>query len=155
MSTGKFDDSRSRGCRSGTAILEFTFCAPLLISLALGTLQFGYAFFVYGELEQAVRAAGRYASLRSYFSATTTPDSAYLTAVRNVAVYGSPGGAAKPVASGLTTANVNVTVQFVNGVPATVGVAINDYRLPFFIGSVRLTRKPTVQFPYLGIYAPI
>ena len=126
----------------------------MLISLALGTLQFGYAFFVYGELGEAVRAAARYASFRSYASASSTPDSAYLTAVRNVAVYGSPTGGTQPLAPGLTTENVNVTVTFVNGVPAAVAVAIDNYDLPLIVGSVRLTNKPAVQFPYMGIYAP-
>jgi Flp pilus assembly protein TadG len=144
----------SRRRRSGTAIVEFALCLPVLLGLSLGALQFGYSFFVYGELEQAVRAAGRYASLRPYGSATTTPDPDYLGAVRNVAVYGNPAGGTNPVAPGLTTDKVAVTMIFVHGAPGEVTVAINGYNLPQMISSVPLTNKPYVKFPFLGIFAP-
>jgi hypothetical protein len=126
----------------------------MLIGLSLGTLQYGYSFFVYGELEQAVRAAGRYASLRPYGSSTTTPDPDYLTSVRNVAVYADPAGGTNPIAPGLTTDNVAVTMIFVGGAPLAVTVAINGYNLPQIISSVPLTNKPYVKFPFLGIFAP-
>ena len=145
---------RTRCRRSGTAIIEFSLCAPVLIGLTLGALQFGYSYFMYSELEQAVRAAGRYASLRPYKSATTTPDAAYLTAVQNVALYTDPAGGTNPITQGLTTANVAVTMIFTNGVPSAVTVAITGYDLPQIISSVRLTNKPQVQFPYLGLFQP-
>ncbi len=145
---------RSGRRKSGTSIIEFSLCLPLLVALTLGTIQYGYSFFVYAELEQAVRAAARYASVRSYGSSTTTPDSAYLTAVRNVAVYGNPAGGTGPVVPGLTTDKVAVQVSFRNAVPAAVAVTVNDYRMPQIVGSVALINKPSVQFAYLGIYAP-
>jgi Flp pilus assembly protein TadG len=148
------DVVRSSRRRSGTAAVEFALCLPVLLGLSLGTIQFGYSFFVYSELEQAVRAAGRYASLRSYGSLTATADAAYLAAVRNVAVYTDPAGGTNPVAPGLTTANVAVTMIFINGAPSAVTVAINGYNLPQIINSVLLTNKPYVKFPYLGIFAP-
>ena len=134
--------------------MEFTLCAPFLLALVLGTLRFGYAYFVYDELEQAVRSAARYASLRQYGSATTTPDAAFLTAVRNVAVYGDPTGGTTPIISNLSTSNVTVTMAFVNGAPSAVTVAINGYNLPQIINSVVLTNKPSIKFPYLGVFAP-
>jgi Flp pilus assembly protein TadG len=148
------DGAASRRRRAGTAIVELTLCLPVLVGLALGTLQYGYSFFVYGELEQAVRAAGRYASLRPYGSATTTPDPDYLTAVQNVAVYGDPAGGTNPIAPGLTTDQVAVTMIFVHGAPGEVTVAINGYNLPQIISSVALTNKPYTKFPFLGIFAP-
>src|SRR5689334_6135218 len=138
----------------GSAIVELSFCLPVLVGLTLATLQLGYSFYVYGKLEQAVRDACRYGSLRSYGSASTTPDSAYLTAVRNAAVYANPSGGTEPVAPGLTPQNVAVTIAFRNGVPATVNVAITNYTLPQIIGSMPLSGKPSAQFPYLGIFAP-
>jgi Flp pilus assembly protein TadG len=141
--------------RCGSAIIELSFCLPILVSLALATLQLGYSFFMYGRLEQAVRDACRYASLRNYASPNTTPDSAFLTAVKNAAVYGNPGGGSDPVAPNLTSQNISVTVNFKNGVPAVVTVAITNYILPQIIGSVPLTGKPSAQFPYLGIFMPI
>jgi Flp pilus assembly protein TadG len=140
--------------RSGNAVIELAISMPLLVGLALGTLQFGYAFYVYNELEQAVRAGARYASLRAYGSSTTTPDAAYLTAVQNTVVYAAPQGGKQPVAPGLTPGNVVVTVVFQNSAPASVTVAITNYRLPQVISSVLLTNKPSTQFPYVGVYAP-
>ena len=145
---------RTRCRRSGTAIIEFSLCAPVLIGLTLGALQFGYSYFMYSELEQAVRAAGRYASLRPYGSATTTPDAAYLTAVQNVAVYANPTGGTTPIVKGLTTANVGVTMTFTNGVPSAVAVKILNFALPQIFPSAPLANKPYVKFPYLGLYQP-
>jgi Flp pilus assembly protein TadG len=146
---------QARRRTSGTAAVELALSLPLLISLTLGTLKFGHAYFVYSELEQSVRSAARYASLRQYRSATSTPDAAYLTAVRNMAVYGDPAGGTDPIAPGLTTANVAVTMIFVSGVPSALTVAINGYNLPQIIGTVTLTNKPYVKFPYLGIFQPL
>jgi Flp pilus assembly protein TadG len=145
---------RTKCRRAGTAIIEFTLCAPLLLGLALGTIQFGYSYYMYGELEQSVRAAGRYASLRPYGSATTTPDAAYLTAVQNVAVYANPTGGTTPIVKGLTTANVGVTMTFTNGVPSAVAVKILNFALPQIFPSAPLANKPYVKFPYLGLYQP-
>ena len=141
-------------CESGNAVIELALSLPVLVGLFLGTLQFGYSFFIYNELEQAVRAGARYASMRSYGSTSATPNSAYVAAVKNVVVFASPAGADKPVAPGLTTAHVTVTVAMLHGAPSAVTVAIDNYRLPQIIGSILLTNKPATQFPYLGVYAP-
>ena len=91
------------GRRAGSAAIELALSLPVLVGLFLGTLQFGYSFFIYNELEQSVRAGARYASLRSYASLTGTPDAAYADAVRNVVVYANPAGGTQAVAPGLTT----------------------------------------------------
>jgi Flp pilus assembly protein TadG len=142
------------GRRSGSAVIELALSLPVLVGLFLGTLQFGYAFFIYNELEQSVRAGARYASMRKYSSLTATPDNSYTNAVCNVVVYANPAGGTEPVAPGLTTAQVLITVTMQNGAPATVSVAIDGYRLPQVISAVLLTRKPATQFPYLGVFAP-
>ena len=135
-------------------MVELGFCLPVLVGLALGTLQFGYSFYTYSKLEQSVRHAARYASLRTYGSSTETPDDSYVTAVKNAAVYGNPAGGTQPVAPGLSTENISVLVSFNNGVPASVTVGIMRYSMPQVIGSVELGNKPSARFPYLGIYAP-
>jgi Flp pilus assembly protein TadG len=140
--------------RSGSAIIELAFSLPVLVGLFLGTLQFGYAFYIYDELEQSVRAGARYASLRNYASRTETPDAAYANAVSNVVVYANPAGGSQPVAPGLTTAHVAITVNMQNGAPASVTVAINGYRLPQVISSVLMTNKPATRFTYLGVFSP-
>jgi Flp pilus assembly protein TadG len=145
----------SRGRRSGSVLVEFTLSATFLIAVFLGVWQFGYGFYIYSELEQSVRAGARYASLRTYNSATSTPTSDFLTAVQNVVVYGDPAPAngATPIAPGLTTANVSVTVTFTS-VPTAMNVAITGYTLPTYFGSQTLNGKPTTSFPFVGVFGP-
>ncbi len=146
----------SHGRRRGSVLIEFTLSLSLLIGLFLGTWQFGYAFYLYAQLEQSVRDGARYASELKYDSATTTPTSTFLTAVKNVVVYGEPAPAtgAIPVAPGLTTDNVALTVTFTLGVPTSMAVAITGYRLPTYFGQATLVGRPTTWFPFIGIFGP-
>lgn len=125
----------------GSAIVEFSLAIPLMVSLFLGTFQFGYAYYVYNELEQAVRAGARYASLRSY-------DANYDTAVKNVVVYGdpAPSGSPTPVVKGLGLGNVEVTRDTTAG---TVRVNIKNFSVGTFWG-LTLPDKPSTQFPLVG-----
>ncbi len=146
----------SRGRRRGSVLIELTLSLTFLVALFLGIWNFGYAFYLYGELEQSVRAGARYASMRKYDSGTATPTATYLTAVQNVVVYGDPAPAAgaTPAAPGLTTANVIVTVTFPSGAPTSMAVAITGYQLPTYFGNMTLSGKPTTSFPFVGIFGP-
>jgi len=145
-----------RKTRRGSALIELTLSLAFLTALFLGTWQYGYGFYVYAQLEQAVRDGARYAAERTYDSATTTPTSSFLTAVQNVVVYGDPAAANSPtpVAPGLTASNVTLTVTFTSGVPTSMAVAITGYSMPTYYGSVSLTGKPTTSFPFVGIFGP-
>jgi Flp pilus assembly protein TadG len=145
----------SRGKRNGSVLVEFTLSATFLVALFLGVWEFGYSFYIYSELEQSVRAGARYASLRTYNSANSTPTADFLTAVQNVVVYGDPAppAGATPVAPGLTTSNVSLTVTFTS-VPTTMNVAITGYTLPTYFGNQTLTGKPTTSFPFVGVFGP-
>ena len=145
-----------RGSRRGNVLVELALSLPFMVTLFLGIWQFGYAFYLYAELEQSVRAGARYAAELKYESATSTPTSAFLTAVQNVVVYGDPAPAAgaTPVAPGLTSANVAVTVTFTSAVPTGVAVAITGYPLRTFFGTATLVNRPTTWFPYVGIFGP-
>jgi len=140
----------------GSALIELTLSLTFLTALFLGTWQFGYGFYVYAQLEQAVRDGARYAAERTYDSATTTPSDTFLAAVKNVVVYGDPAAANSPaaVAPGLTTSNVTLTVTFTSGVPTSMAVAITGYAMPTYYGSVSLAGKPTTSFPFVGIFGP-
>jgi Flp pilus assembly protein TadG len=149
-------NTASRGRRRGSVLLEFTLSLIFLVALFLGIWQFGYAFFLYAELEQSVRAGARYAAELKYESGTSTPTSAFLTAVQNVVVYGEPAppNGSTPVAPGLTTANVAVTATFSLGVPVSMAVAITGYQVPTYFGHATLVNRPTTYFPFIGIYGP-
>lgn len=138
-------------------MVEFTLSMMLLMPLFLGGWAFGYTFFQYAQLENAVRAGARYASTVNYDSSTSTPSPAFLAAVRNVTVYGDPNAnpaSATPVVSGLTTGNVNLTVGFVNSAPATMTVSISNFQVLSYPGKATLSNKPFVSFPYVGYWSP-
>jgi Flp pilus assembly protein TadG len=138
--------------RKGNAIIEFALSAAVLFPMLAGTFELGYGMFSYNRLQQAVRAGGRYASLRSYDSVTSTPTNAFLTAVRNVVIYGDPEGGTTPVVNGLTPEHVTLNVALNGGVPATMTVAITGFEIKTIFTNVQLTNKPAAAFAYGGRY---
>lgn len=142
--------------QGGSVIVELTLSLTFLSALFLGTWQYGYTFYVYAQLEQAVRDGARYAGELTYDSGTSTPLADFQTAVQNVVVYGDPAPAsgAAAVAPGLTTDNVSVTVTWVNDTPTAMTVAITGYQVPTYFGNYSLSGKPTTTFPFVGIFAP-
>lgn len=133
----------------GSAIIEFSLTIPLLVSLFLGVWQFGYAYFVYNELEQAVRAGARYASVRKYNAADVA---GYTTAVQKVVVYGDPAanaGTSPRLVPNLNLADVEVTPTPSTGRPLTVQVKIRSYQIGTF-WTITLKNKPSTTFPYVG-----
>ena len=141
----------------GSVTVEFALSLLLLIPVFLGTWAFGFTFFQYAQLENAVRAGARYASEQAYHSASTTPNSDFLTAVRNVTVYGDPGAdssTATPVVAGLTPGSVQLAVTFTAGAPSAVAVSIANFQLQSYTNKVTLNGKRYVWFPYLGTWGP-
>jgi Flp pilus assembly protein TadG len=143
---------RTPARRRGSALIEFALSFGIIFPLFYGTFQFAVAFQRYGGLISAVRAGGRYASYRTYDSATSSPSAAYLAAVRNAVVYGNPAGGTVPVAPGLTPAHVNVQMGMWEGIPKTVRVSIKNYPLQVFFTKWNLN-KPEAIFPFTGRYA--
>lgn len=140
--------------RRGNALVEFALSFGLLFAVFAGVFQFGYTYYVYNILLSAVRGGARYASVRVYDSGTSTPSSAYLTAVRNTVVYGNPSGSGQALAPGLTPQNVSVTVDMEKNVPARITVAISSYTVDSVVQSFTLTNKPKLTFPFTGRFAP-
>jgi len=144
--------SRARNGQRGNVMVEMAFSIPVLLFLFLGTWSFGYAYYIYAELEAAVRTGDRYASLITY-DATST--SAYQAAVQNMVVYGDPAGGTQPVTPGLQSSNVNVVVGFASNAPKTVAVSISGYKIPgMFIHQATMTNKPSLEMPFMGHYLP-
>jgi len=141
-------------CRRGNIMIEFAIGAGVLTSIFAGTFQFGYTFYQYNLLKNAVGDGARYASLRPYDSSTSTPSSTFQQAVQNMVVYGDPAGGTSPMAPHLSTSNVNLNVTFTNGVPTAMTVSITGYTIGAVFGSTTLTNKPSVTYAYQGIYQP-
>ncbi len=140
--------------RRGNAMIEFALSFTFLFSALAGAFQFGYSFQIYNTLESGVRDAARYASLRVYDSASSSPSAAYLSAVRNMTVYGDPDGSGTAIVPGLAPANISVTMTFDHGVPYQVTVAVVNYPIDAVFATFTLNNKPAASFPYLGRYAP-
>ena len=139
--------------RRGNAILEFALAFSFLFPLFTGTFQFGYSFFLYNRLHNAIRAGARYASLETYTSGSSTPPSQFSSNVKNLVVYGDPAGGTSPVVTGLTPENVELTVIFVNGTPKNMKVRLTNYTLNAVFGMFRLN-TPVAVFSYVGRFAP-
>lgn len=134
-------------------MLEFALAFSFIFPCFYGVFQFGYSFFVYNQLKNAVREGARYASLKTYDTNSTAYTSAFGNAVKNVVVYGDPAGGTTPIVPSLSTAQVALTVTFASAVPTQVKVGIQSYRLNNVFGTFVLN-KPAVTFPYIGRYAP-
>jgi Flp pilus assembly protein TadG len=136
-------------------MLEFAIGSGVLVMAFVGTFQFGYAFLQYNNLENAVARGARYASLVPYDSTTTSPSAGFSSAVENMVLYGSPTAGTSPVLPGLTTANVNLTVTFTNGVPSAMKVSISGYTINSIFATSTLTNKPQITYQYQGIWTPV
>ena len=146
---------RSGRKRNGAAFVEFALGSGLLLTAFTGTFKVGYALIQYNRLETAVAQGARYASIIPYDSATSTPSTAFATAVDNMVLYGSPVAGTYPVLVGLTTANITLTVTFANGVPSSMQVSISSYTINALFVTYTLVGKPQVTYPYQGVWAPV
>jgi Flp pilus assembly protein TadG len=156
-------ERRSLGSRRGNALIEFALSAMVLTYAFVGVFQFGYSMYLYNQLEGAVRAGARYASLATVSKdpSSTSDPASYDTAVKNVVVYGtpSPSGSPTPVIPGLTTGNVDVQLIFdttSSGNPPTyVTVKVSSYSLDAVVKTIVLTNKPLLKMPFMGQYCII
>jgi Flp pilus assembly protein TadG len=146
--------AKSFRSRRGNAIIEFALAATVLFPLFAGVFQFGYTFYIYNNLNTAIRGGARYASLRSYDRATSTPSEGFSRAVRNMVVYGNSAGTGQPIAPGLTVDNVQVLPVMNGTVPGAMTVQINGYAIDSVFTKTTFNAKPSATFPYTGTPAP-
>jgi Flp pilus assembly protein TadG len=99
--------SRGKAHRRGNAVLEAALVIPILLSLAFGTVEFGYFFYVKNQLQGAAREGVRAAIAPSATNADVT--SAISTAM---------------TAYGLQSSGYTVTTSPSNVSTATEGTAI-------------------------------
>jgi Flp pilus assembly protein TadG len=148
---------RTRRSQRGHAMLELALSATVMVSCLAGTFQFGYTFYVYNQLVNAVGNGARYAAQRTYRAATPQDIERGNAAIRNMVVYGDaqPTPEFAPVATGLKPENVEVRwVRNGDGKPSAVSVAIRDYHIDAVFKNFTLDGRPSVEFPYVGKYAP-
>ncbi len=140
--------------RRGSSMLEFALGSGLLVAACTATFQYGYIFYQYNTLKNAVGAGARWAAMAAYNSPNTTAASDFETKVKNMVVYGQPVAGNSPVLPRLTTSNVQLQVVFANEVPTVMKVSITGYTIDGIFGSMNCTNKPAVNYAYQGIWAP-
>jgi Flp pilus assembly protein TadG len=138
-------------------MLELAVAAGVMVSCLGGAFQFGYTFYVYNQLVTAVGNGARYAAQRSYRAASSQDVERGNAAIRNLVVYGDSQAApdAAPVVRGLKPEQVEVRWTLArDGAPTAVDVAVRNYTVDAVFRSFTFDRRPSVEFPYVGRYAP-
>lgn len=137
--------------RRGNVLVEFGLAFPLLFLLLSGMYQFGYAFFIYNELQSVVRSGVRYGATADFDA--NAGGAAFRTQVQNMVVYGTTTAGSTPLVQGLATSKVNVTwTTDAAGIPQTITVAISNFSFYAVFGTITLPNKPRSTFIYLGQY---
>jgi Flp pilus assembly protein TadG len=141
----------------GHAMLELAVSAGVMVSCLVGTFQFGYTFYTYNQLVTAVGNGSRYAAQRTYRRATDQDVERGNAAIRNMVVYGDaqPAPNTAPVVPKLLPDHVEVRwILAGDGAPVSVNVAIKGYTMDAIFRSFTFEGRPSVEFPYVGKYAP-
>ena len=155
--------NRRWGSRAGSAMVEFALGSGILVTVFTSAFQYGYIFYQYNSLENAVANGAHYASLRPYNAQCSSPsDTTYSDAVKNMVVYGDPTGTnTTPVVKNLATSNVTVAISptqttcpTVTWTPSTVNVKITGFTIDAIFGSFTANNKPSVTYVYQGIFSP-
>jgi Flp pilus assembly protein TadG len=150
---------RKLGSRAGSAMLEFALGSSILVTIFTATFQYGYEFYQYNVVFNAVNNGAHFAALQTYDSNTTTPSSAWIAAVKNMVLYGDPTGTSTTlIVKNLAVGNITITIGSVGSgttfSPRSVTLAITGYSINAVTGSYTLTGKPAVTYPFQGMYCP-
>ncbi len=133
-------DKKSLQRQRGAALVEFAIVATVFFTALFGVIEFGRLLWTHNALRDAARRGARYAITRKN-------DAAGQTAVKKMVVYGDPNAnpaTAKPVVTGMTTANVALEYQNYNGIQlssrATVSVTGMQFKfaVPLIGGTINL-----------------
>jgi Flp pilus assembly protein TadG len=132
----------------GNAVVEFALCFGVLWACFAGACGLGYAALIYQRLHNTLLAGARYAATAPLDVAGTQ----FKTNVSNMVVYGAPAGGTIPFVPGLSTSQVLVTwATDANGIPKTVTIAIQGYRLDGLFQVMTLSGKPQFSVAYMGV----
>jgi len=144
---------KGRPYERGQSLLEFAMVLPVLLLLAIGTIEFGRAYYQYNTLSKAVRQGARYMSTHGYTTAEQTN-------AKRMVVYGNAAGTGTPVLPGLTTGNIVITPR--NGgttlatPPEWVKLSITGYTFQSMfprIVPISAPLTPGVEMRYVGANA--
>jgi hypothetical protein len=133
--------------RRGSSLIEFALGLVVLAPVTVEVARWGATAYVLHEMQSAAGEGAAFAS-----TAPTTwgvRDLDFERRVRNVVLYGNPGGGERARIAGLRAENIQVTVMQERGLPRTVEVSIRGYEAPGRV-LLRLDGGPRVSMPYRG-----
>jgi Flp pilus assembly protein TadG len=115
---------------SGGAIVEMAIVFPILLLLFVGTAEVGRLFYTYTTLAKATKLGARYLSNKKEITTgTQTERDALVLKAKSLVVCGYEDCTNKTsIVSGLSTANVNVTLPDTTQVITSVRVQITGYQ---------------------------
>jgi hypothetical protein len=131
------------GCKSGSALIEMTFVAPIAILLMVGAADFGRALFMQATASKSAHDASRYLGSLSKGAICNNPDwPEVLQKAQNLAVYGRltarPGNELIP---GWSPSDVQAIVDCTQSPPAITVTARVSYN---FIMAASFLPMPSV-----------
>ena len=150
-------NSKRGKSQAGHAMLELAICAGVLLTFLAGIFQFGYTFYLYNRLVTVVGNGARYAAQRTYHGASAQDIERGNAAIRNMVVYGDPQPTPEslPMLPNLAVRQVEVSwVKAGDGVPSAVDLTVRNYSVGAVFHSFSFDGRPSVEFPYVGRYAP-
>ena len=152
-----------KGIEAGGTLLEFTFVATTFFMMLLAITSGSNLYFTHNALVEATRRSARFAATQAATdpagslktttggSATCDSTSPSLTAIRNVALYGNPGGTGPRLVSALQAENFCVHYESFGVGTGSVSVRIIDYNFNLVIpGISRQIVMPTYRTTVAG-----
>ena len=139
----------SKNPERGNAMIEFAISWVVIWLVFTGVYQFGYSFYVYNALQTAASDAAQLGAKMNY---DTSDASSFNTALTNMVVYGDttvPQNA-KPIVLGLTTDNVNVSVNPSSAMPTDITVTIQNFQVDALFTKFTFNGKPRATAAYMG-----
>lgn len=147
-STPMCSTSNRKTSQRGSAAVEFALGFSLFWLLFAGVYTFGYACYVYNGLMVSTANAATMGSKLPY---DLDDPSAYMSALKNMVVYGDTVAGTSPIVPNLTTSNVAVSMGTDSqGMPRNVTISITGYRINALFQNFTLPDKPRVTAMYVG-----
>jgi Flp pilus assembly protein TadG len=157
-------ESKRRG-RTGSALIEMAVGWFIMTTVFGAAFEYGYIFYQYNSLFNAVNNGARYASMYPYETNTPTYTTNFQSSVQDMVLYGDPTGSSSTlVLRNLKASNISMSVTGTGSytstpntwIPTAVTVSIatdtNGYTIDGVFGSFKFSGKPTVTYPFVGNY---
>ncbi len=107
--------------------------------------------YVYNALVTSVTNAAQYGATATF---NNDASASFTAAIQNMAVYGNPAGGATPLVYGLSTSNISVDTNPMNGYPTRVTVSVSGFSVNAVFGTQSFNGKPRVTMDYVGLACP-